>query len=257
MAEHTDLERDLRLLETTLRRLETEYTMFFAGHLPKPPLETRAKVEALLRRYDRAYIQSYADRFRLNTLQGRFSAFTQLWDRGLRAREEGRPGPYTKGPREGAPPTVPPPPEEDEAFTGGPPSGPVTAAPASASVAAGSSGPVAPPPSGPVPVPARQAPPVAAAPHSVKVTVADAGQEAEKLQALYRALVEARRQTGNQETLPFQRFAQMVSTQVSKLRDAGSREVAFHVAVKDGKVSLTAKGIKGGGGTEGGGREEP
>ena len=73
MAEHTDLERDLKILETTLRRLETEYTMFFAGHLPKPPLETRAKVEALLRRFDRAYIQSYADRFRLNTLQARFS----------------------------------------------------------------------------------------------------------------------------------------------------------------------------------------
>jgi len=104
VAEHTDLERDLKILETTLRRLENEYTMFFAGQLPKPPLETRAKVEALLRRYDRAYIQSYADRFRLNTLQGRFSAFVQLWDRGLRAREEGRPGPYMKPPRETAPP---------------------------------------------------------------------------------------------------------------------------------------------------------
>ena len=236
MAEHTDLERDLKILETTLRRLENEYTMFFAGQLPRPPLETRAKVEALLRRYDRAYIQSYADRFRLNTLQGRFSAFVQLWDRGLRAREEGRPGPYMKSARDtAAPPSVEPPapPEESEVASG-----------ATATLH----------PSGPVPVPAP-----ASAPRTpqgpVHVTVADPGQEAEKLQALYRALMEARRQTGNDETLPFQRFAQMVSTQVSKLRDAGSREVAFRVAVKDGKVSLTAKGIKGGSGSDAGGTE--
>jgi len=235
VAEHNDLERDLKILETTLRRLETEYTMFFGGHLPKPPLETRAKVEALLRRYDRAYIQSYADRFRLNTLQGRFSAFVQLWDRGLRAREEGRPGPYMKSPRDTAlSPSVAPPPEEDEAV------------PASAAAA--------PAASGPVPVPA--AVPAARPPQApVNVTVADPGQEAEKLQALYRALMEARREIGNEEALPFQRFAQMVSTQVSKLRGAGSREVAFRVAVKDGKVSLTAKGIKGGSGPDAGGTE--
>ncbi len=237
MAEHTDLERDLKILETTLRRLETEYTMFFAGHLPKPPLETRAKVEALLRRYDRAYIQSYADRFRLNTLQGRFSAFVQLWDRGLRAREEGRPGPYMKSPRDTSlpPPVTPAPSPEDNI---------PASAEAQAAVAQGS-GPVRVP--GPIPS-ARQM-------QAVNVTVADPGQEAEKLQALYRALMEARRQIGNEEALPFQRFAHMVSTQVSKLRDAGSREVAFRVAVKDGKVLLTAKGIKSGDGAEPGGSE--
>jgi len=234
VAEHTDLERDLKILEATLRRLETEYTMFFGGHLPKPPLETRAKVEALFRRYDRAYIQSYADRFRLNTLQGRFSAFVQLWDRGLRAREEGRPGPYMKSARDTAvPQPVTPELSPGDSAT----EGQVAAAQAS----------------GPVAVPAPVPP--AGPPKAVNVPVADPGQEAEKLQALYRALMEARRQIGNEEALPFQRFAHMVSTQVSKLRDAGSREVAFRVAVKDGKVSLTVKGIKAGDGSEPGGTE--
>ena len=201
--------------------------MFFAGQLPRPPLETRSKVENLLRRYDRAYIQSYADRFRLNTLQARFSAFTQLWDRGLRAREEGRPGPYMPSAREG----------------GAQPPGPLPEAPEQGAPAE------MPPAALPHPVPVTASAP-RQVPSAVNVTVADPGQEAEKLRALYQALVEARRQTGNDETLPFQRFAQMVSSQVSKLRDAGSREVAFRVAVKDGKVSLTAKGIKGGGGVE-------
>ena len=93
MAEQSEFERDLRLLETTIHQLESQYNMFFAGSLPKPPLEARSRVEALLRRYDRAYIQSYADRFRLGTLQTRFTRFCELWDRGIRAREEGRPGP--------------------------------------------------------------------------------------------------------------------------------------------------------------------
>ena len=34
------------------------------------------------------------DRFRFETLQSRFQKFIDLWDRGLRAREEGRPGPF-------------------------------------------------------------------------------------------------------------------------------------------------------------------
>ena len=89
------LERDLRRLETDLRQLETEYTMFFGGQRPRPPLETRARVEATLRRWDRVSIQWATGRFRYNTLQLRFRSFAGLWDRGLRAREEGRPGPFS------------------------------------------------------------------------------------------------------------------------------------------------------------------
>ena len=73
--------------------------MFFSGRLPKPPWETRSRVEALVKQFDRAYIQNYGDRFRFSTLQSRFAAFIDLWDRGLRAREEGRPGPFAQKPR--------------------------------------------------------------------------------------------------------------------------------------------------------------
>ncbi len=109
MPQHTDLERDLRLIETALRKLETDYNMFFAGQLPRPPWETRRRVETLLSRLDRAYVQSAVDRFRLSTLQARFSTFADLWDRALRAREEGRPGPFSK-PSRTSPPAGPAPP---------------------------------------------------------------------------------------------------------------------------------------------------
>lgn len=88
------LEDALTRLETELKRLEAEYNMYFSGRLPKPPWETRARVAAVVKQLDRGVIQNTGDRFRFETLQSRFAAFNELWDRGLRAREEGRSGPY-------------------------------------------------------------------------------------------------------------------------------------------------------------------
>ena len=98
MAETSELDRDLQLLESDLRKLEGEYNMYFSGRLPRPPWETRSRVEATIKRLDRGVIQNYGDRFRFTTLQSRFAAFVDLWDRGLRAREEGRPGPFAQRP---------------------------------------------------------------------------------------------------------------------------------------------------------------
>ncbi len=90
MATRSDFERDMQILEAELRRLEAEYNMFFAGRLPRLPWESRARVETLVRRHDRAPMQNTAERFRFQSLQARFSSFRELWDRTQRAREEGR-----------------------------------------------------------------------------------------------------------------------------------------------------------------------
>ena len=45
--------------------------------------------------------------------------------------------------------------------------------------------------------------------------------------------------------MPFHKFAELVKNQVQKLRQDGSPEVAFRVAVKDGKVNFTARALKG------------
>jgi len=89
------LERDLGELESGLRQLENDYTMFFAGRRQRPPVALRARMEAILRRWGRVSIERSTERFRFNTLQLRFRSFASLWDRGLRAREEGRPGPFS------------------------------------------------------------------------------------------------------------------------------------------------------------------
>ena len=192
MPDLTDVQKDLLTLEADLKRLEAEYNMFFAGRLPRPPWETRARVEALIKRMDRGYIQGSGERFRFGTLQTRFQKFTELWDRGLRAREEGRPGPFAQ-----------------------------------------------PPP--------KQRPKVAAADGKVLHVAAfrDPAHEMDKLHSLYDSLMDARRKAG-EDAVPFHKFAALVKDQVSKLRDAGTAEVAFRVVVKDGKVNFTARGMKGG-----------
>ena len=48
--EKPDVARELTTLEAELKRLEAEYNMFFAGRLPRPPWETRGRVQALVKR---------------------------------------------------------------------------------------------------------------------------------------------------------------------------------------------------------------
>ncbi len=185
------IDRDLTRLEADLKQLEAEYNMFFSGRLPKPPWETRARVDAAVKQFDRAYIPNTGDRFRFSTLQSRYATFIDLWDRGLRAREEGRPGPFVHQ-RAGKEPERRGP--EDRILH-------VSA-------------------------------------------FRDPVREIDKLTELYERLAEARREVG-EDAPPFHKFADLVKSQVKKLRQSGSPEVAFRVAVKDGKVSFTARALKG------------
>lgn len=98
MAEPTDVDRELRMLEIEMRRLEAEYNMYFAGRSLRPPVETRRRVTGMVRHLDRQHLSNYAERFRFTTLQTRFQSFIELWDRGMRARDEGRPGPFAARP---------------------------------------------------------------------------------------------------------------------------------------------------------------
>jgi hypothetical protein len=86
-------------LSSELRKLEGEYTMYFAGRLPRPPWETRGRVDQLFKRWDKRPTDTLVTRFRLQTLQTRYSRFVDLWDRALRQKEEGRPAP-TRGRRQ-------------------------------------------------------------------------------------------------------------------------------------------------------------
>ena len=185
------IERELQRLEGELKQLEGEYNMFFSGRLKTPPWETRARVDAIVKQLDRGYITNTGERFRFITLQSRYATFIDLWDRGLRAREEGRAGPFAhhRAAKEPDAKRL-----EDRILN--------------------------------------------------VSSFRDPVREIDKLTELYESLAEARREVG-EETVPFHKFAELVKNQVKKLRQGGSPEVAFRVAVKDGKVNFTARALKG------------
>jgi hypothetical protein len=83
------IERDLDLLERSLKALGIDYERFFAGGLKTPPVPARQKVEEILKRVGNASVDRAAERFRLQVLQGRYTAMSELWDKRLSAREEG------------------------------------------------------------------------------------------------------------------------------------------------------------------------
>jgi hypothetical protein len=81
---------DLDLLEKSLASLRVDYERFFAGILRTPPLPARKSVDQILRRIGNVAVDKAAERFRLQTLQGRYTALAELWEKRLAAKEEGR-----------------------------------------------------------------------------------------------------------------------------------------------------------------------
>lgn len=102
------IERDLDLLERSLRSLKVDYERFFSGDLKVPPMPARRKVEEILKRVGNVQTDRAAEQFRLQAIQGRFTAMTELWDKRLSAREEGRR--FTRPPKAAPAPPPPPPP---------------------------------------------------------------------------------------------------------------------------------------------------
>jgi hypothetical protein len=92
------LERELQILAGQLKKVETEYTMYFSGRTQRPPVESRAALDRAFKRVDRMTFDGPVSRFQFTSLQARYSSFADLWDRGVRAREEGRAGPFGRPP---------------------------------------------------------------------------------------------------------------------------------------------------------------
>jgi hypothetical protein len=189
--------------------------MFFAGRLPRLPWETRARVEKMVKQYDRMNLSNTAQKFRFSTVQAKFMSFCELWERSLKAREEGGSAGRPRG-------RSAPAPEMPEAVS-------APAAKAPPEVAAIDEAP-----------PSRRIPPARPDPDASRI--GDVGRDSARLSDLYQQVARARQEAG-EPPLPFDRFATVVKAQVAKLGGGGS-EVAFRVNVNNGKVTLTAKKVE-------------
>ncbi|HTV03139.1 MAG TPA: MXAN_5187 C-terminal domain-containing protein [Luteitalea sp.] len=191
MGDSASFERDLQALATQLRKVEAEYTMYFSGRVPRPPVESRLALDRAVKKFDRTDFENPTQRFQFSSLQARYSSFCELWDRNVRAREEGRTSPFQRAPSE-----------------------PATAAPRDDVL------------------------------HATRLD--DPASQSERLHDLYDAVMDARRQDG-QDVVPFHKFATLVREQVRSLHERHpGDQVWFRVTRRDGKVNLSARAVKDG-----------
>jgi hypothetical protein len=88
-------DREFHVLEEAIRRLSAEYDAFLYGGATRPPVESRRHVDQMVRKLSAEQLDAAADRYRLNTLQGRYTTMLERWDRLQAEKESGRrPGLY-------------------------------------------------------------------------------------------------------------------------------------------------------------------
>jgi hypothetical protein len=215
----SEFEKEMMILEAEIRRLEAEFNMFFAGRLPRPPWETRARVTALVKKIDNSFIRNTADRFRFESLQNRFQKFIDLWERQMTNRELGRP---VMGARK---PEPPPAPKKEKQAAGQP----------EASASAQPAGKASPPP------PKEKVEGID--PSLVRFAKDQKlSKDSDPVRQLHEQLTNAKKQAG-ETPVPIDRLAALVKAQVDKFKKEG-RDVDFKVAMKDGKVQLTVTPVK-------------
>lgn len=227
------IDEDLDQLERSIRLLQIEWEKFFQGIEKRPPTDMKARVERMTRKYDMGEIRNNTSRFRYQTLIARYATFNELWQKRLRAFEEGRPL-GVHGLRAQALPPPPPAPEPDassaadpvqEISDDGSPLADLLEAPRAAR-----------------PVPARPPAPRAA---DGGTRVADPSRDKEAVQALYKQFLEERKRTGESANVKFDSFEKLISQQASRiLSEKGATAVDFRLETKDGKVSLKARPVK-------------
>jgi hypothetical protein len=89
------IDQDLDRLEAEMRKLKVEYDIFFNGGTIRPPIDTKNRVETMIKRLFDMKGVSFSQRFRYNSLVARFNVMRELWRKRTQDREES-----------GKPPTV-------------------------------------------------------------------------------------------------------------------------------------------------------
>lgn len=86
--EAANIDLELSRLEDDVRKLKIEFDIYFNGGTKRPPLESRARLEANLKRIADNRNLTYAQRYQFNTVMSRFTSYRELWRRMLKRKGE-------------------------------------------------------------------------------------------------------------------------------------------------------------------------
>jgi hypothetical protein len=83
-------ERELKVLNEAIRRLNAEYDAFLYGSSTRPPMDSRRHVEEMFRRLSAAPPDAASERYLFSALQNRYSTLCERWSRLQAEKESGR-----------------------------------------------------------------------------------------------------------------------------------------------------------------------
>ena len=204
-----NIDEDLSQVERDLRTLKIEYEQFFGGGRPRPPADTQWRVETLMRRFnERTGELSSGQRFRYNNLAQTYAKYVDMWRKKTMQKESAASQRHFGAAAKAI--------EAERARQ-------AASKPASQEVAGSSAS-----------KKAGDAP--------FTLAFSDPDREQEKVETLYRKLIEARTKAGEKADGPslkdFQRFVHQKSTE---LRNKGGRAIEYTVNVEGGRVKLKAR----------------
>ncbi len=223
-------DRELNDLDRGITALRIEYERFFGGELRRPPVPGRRSLEETLRKLGNAEMEKAAERFRLQTLQSRYNSFTELWDKRMQAREEGRTGPIRRLVPLTALPSTP---EGASAGKVAAKKAAPSALPDVAALLAAAERAVG----GGAPAADQPARPDAAPPSSVKP------RNRVDFTPLFQRYVAARQALGEDVSrLRYEKFEESVRRQADEIRKkTGSSRLVFEIQTTDGRVRLVGR----------------
>ena len=200
------IDEDLSQLERDIRQLKIEYDMFFGGGRKRPPTEVEWRIELLVKRYgERGGDMKFAQRFRYNNLAQTYAKYKDIFRKRMAHREEGTVQRHFGSAAKAI--------EAERAKAAPPPASPSAAGSAAS---AGS--------------------------HAFRVVCSEPENEAQKVDQLYEAFVQAKKQAGEEvEKLTRSGFNEFVRKKTKDLQGkTNCRDVEYVVETVDGQVKLKA-----------------
>jgi hypothetical protein len=202
------IDEELAQLERDIRQLKIEYDQYFGGGRKRPPTEIEWRIELMVKRYaERGGDLKYGQRFRLNNLTQTYAKYKDIFRKKAQNKEEGKIQRHFGAAAKAI--------EAERAHKN---------------------------PEKPVEVPMAPTAVAPAAQGAFRMTCSEPEREAEKVDQLYQAFLQAKQAAGEQtEKLSRSSFNEFVLKKTKDLqKQKNCRDVEYVVEVINGQVKLKA-----------------
>jgi hypothetical protein len=82
------VEEEIRQIDAQITKIKIQFDLYFIGSVPKPPTDQRDGLDKQLKKLQ-FNLKSSGDRFLYNAVLNKFNAYSELWLKNLRTKEEG------------------------------------------------------------------------------------------------------------------------------------------------------------------------